>query len=100
MVCYPDSHHNTASMLARQGICLVAAEGTDCANVVVSIHAITTFQASNDYLCPQIIKAQDLKRLGRPSGSSTSSLSGMLAAFAAVADLPASPPTSSSTHLK
>ncbi|OAV92326.1 hypothetical protein, variant [Puccinia triticina 1-1 BBBD Race 1] len=96
-----DSRRSTASMLARQlKIRLVAAEGTDvpknCANVVVSIHAIATFQAFNDYLRPRIIKAQDDERLGRPSGSSTSRLSGMLAAFAAVAGLPASSSSSSS----
>jgi hypothetical protein len=43
------------------------------ATVVVAIHAIATFQAFKDYLCPQIIKAQDDKRLGRLSGFSTSS---------------------------
>lgn len=98
-----DSRRSTASMLARQlKIRLVAAEGTDvpknCANVVVSIHAIATFQAFNDYLRPRIIKAQDDERLGRPSGSSTSRLSGMLAAFAAVAGLPASSSTGASAH--
>jgi len=100
-----DSRRSTASMLARQlKIRLVAAEGTDvpknCANVVVSIHAIATFQAFNDYLRPRIIKAQDDERLGRPSGSSTSRLSGMLAAFAAVAGLPASSSPSSGAHLE
>ncbi|PLW48785.1 hypothetical protein PCASD_03238 [Puccinia coronata f. sp. avenae] len=100
-----DSRRSTASMLARQlKIRLVAAEGTDvpknCANVVVSIHAIATFQAFNDYLRPRIIKAQDDERLGRPSGSSTSRLSGMLAAFAAVAGLPASSSSSPSGHLE
>ncbi|KAI7940474.1 hypothetical protein MJO28_014126 [Puccinia striiformis f. sp. tritici] len=101
-----DSRRSTASMLARQlKIRLVAAEGTDvprnCANVVVSIHAIATFQAFNDYLRPRIIKAQDDERHGRPSGSSTSRLSGMLAAFAAVAGLPASSSSSTpSSHLE
>ncbi|KAA1100638.1 Ubiquitin fusion degradation protein 4, variant 2 [Puccinia graminis f. sp. tritici] len=100
-----DSRRSTASMLARQlKIRLVAAEGTDvpknCANVVVSIHAIATFQAFNDYLRPRIIKAQDDERLGRPSGSSSSRLSGMLAAFAAVAGLPASSSSSPSSHLE
>jgi hypothetical protein len=87
-----------------QKIRLVAAEGTDvpknCANVVVSIHTIATFQAFSDYLRPRIIKAKDDERLSRPSGSSTSRLSGMLAAFAAVAGLPTSSSSSPSTHLK
>lgn len=86
-------------MLARQlKIRLVAADGTEvpksCANVVVSIHAIATFQAFNDYLRPRIIKAQDDERLGR-SSSSTGRLSGMLAAFAAAAGLPSSAASSS-----
>lgn len=88
-----DSRRSTASLLARQlKIRLVAAEGTDvpknCANVVVSIHAIATFQAFSDYLRPRIIKGQDDERLGRPSSSGR--LSGMLAAFAAAAGLPSS----------
>ncbi|PLW37045.1 hypothetical protein PCANC_16295 [Puccinia coronata f. sp. avenae] len=87
-----------------QKIRLVAAEGTDvpknCANVVVSIHTIATFQAFSDYLRPRIIKAKDDERLSRPSGSSPSRLSGMLAAFAAVAGLPTSSSSSPSTHLK
>ncbi|KNZ59493.1 hypothetical protein VP01_1719g2 [Puccinia sorghi] len=57
----------------------------NCANVVVSIHAIATFQTFT------IIFAIKLsKLLGQPPGSSTSRLFGMLAAFAAVTDLPAS----------
>ncbi|PLW25474.1 hypothetical protein PCASD_24991 [Puccinia coronata f. sp. avenae] len=101
----PDSRCSTASMLARQlKIRLVACRGTNvpknCANVVVLIHAIATFQAFNGYLRPRIIKAQDDKRLGRTSGSSTSRLSGMLAAFATVAGLPASSSSSPSTHLE
>ncbi|MBW0499959.1 hypothetical protein O181_039674, partial [Austropuccinia psidii MF-1] len=100
-----DSRRSTASMLARQlKIRLVAAEGTDvpknCANVVVSIHAIATFQAFNDYLRPRIIKAQDDERLGRPSGSSAGRLSGMLAAFAAVAGLPTSASSSPSAPIE
>ncbi|KAH9821476.1 hypothetical protein DFH28DRAFT_1078835 [Melampsora americana] len=85
-----DARRSTASLLARQlKIRLVAADGTDvpknCANVVVSIHAIATFQAFSDYLRPRIIKGQDDERLGRPSSGR---LSGMLAAFAAAAGLP------------
>ncbi|CAH7690303.1 hypothetical protein PPACK8108_LOCUS25608 [Phakopsora pachyrhizi] len=90
-------------MLSRQlKIRLVAAEGTDVpknwANVVVSIHAIVTFQAFNDYLQPRIIKAQDDERLGCPSGSGR--LSGMLAAFAAVAGLPAASSSSQTSQIE
>ncbi|CAH7690567.1 hypothetical protein PPACK8108_LOCUS25954 [Phakopsora pachyrhizi] len=72
-------------MLARQlKIRLVAAEGTD---------------AFNDYyLRPRIIKAQDDERLGRPSGSGQ--LSGMLAAFAAVAGLPATSSSSQTSQIE
>ncbi|CAH7669356.1 hypothetical protein PPACK8108_LOCUS3964 [Phakopsora pachyrhizi] len=68
------------------------------ANVVVSIHAIVTFQAFNDYLRPRIIKAQDDERLGCPSGSGR--LSGMLAAFAAVAGLPAASSSSQTSQIE
>lgn len=80
-------------MLARQlKLKLVAEEGSDiprsCSNVVVSIHAIATFQAFNDYLRPRILAAT---ALSDRSGASTSTpqagaagmLSGFLAAFAA-----------------
>jgi len=64
---------------------------------VVSTDAIATFQPFNDYLRRRIIKAQDNERLGRPSGSSASRLSGMLA----VAGLPASSsPSSGADHLE
>ncbi|CAH7668466.1 hypothetical protein PPACK8108_LOCUS2978 [Phakopsora pachyrhizi] len=71
-------------MLARQlKIRLVAAKGTD---------------AFNDYLRPRIIKEQDDERLGRPSGSGQ--LSGMLAAFAAVAGLPATSSSSQTSQIE
>lgn len=72
-------------MLARQlKLRLIAEEGSDiprsCSNVVVSIHAIATFQAFNDYLRPRILAASALSdRSGAPSGR----LSSFLAAFAA-----------------
>ncbi|KAI9618690.1 hypothetical protein KEM48_006575 [Puccinia striiformis f. sp. tritici PST-130] len=93
-------------MLARQlKIRLVAAEGTDvprnCANVIVSIHTISTFQAFNNYLRPRIITAQDNECHSRHSGSSTSCHSEMLAAFAAGAGLHASSSSSTpSSHFK
>ncbi|KAI0738636.1 hypothetical protein C8Q80DRAFT_1206571 [Daedaleopsis nitida] len=74
-----DSKRSSPSLLARQlRLRLVAAEDSDIprnlSNIVVSIHAIATFQALHDYLRPRV------------SGlmlSSSSRLSGMLAALAA-----------------
>ena len=70
-------------MLARQlRLRLVAEEDSDiprnCSNIIVSIHAIATFQALNDYLRPRISGLHP----GMMSGSG-SRLSGMLAALAA-----------------
>ena len=75
-----DSKRNSASMLARQlRLRLVAEEGSDiprnCSNIIVSIHAIATFQALNDYLRPRVS--------GLLGGIGGSRLSGMLAALAA-----------------
>ena len=73
-----DSKRSSPSLLARQlRLRLVAAEDSDIprnlSNIVVSIHAIATFQALHDYLRPRV------------SGllSTSSRLSGMLAALAA-----------------
>ncbi|KAI1791847.1 hypothetical protein LXA43DRAFT_380217 [Ganoderma leucocontextum] len=73
-----DSKRSSPSLLARQlRLRLVASEDSDIprnlSNIVVSIHAIATFQALHDYLRPRV------------SGllSSSSRLSGMLAALAA-----------------
>ncbi|CAE6417906.1 unnamed protein product [Rhizoctonia solani] len=82
------SRRTSPSMLARQlRLRIVAEEGTDaprsCTNIVVSIHAIATFQALNDYLRPRVAGAL----AGMGAGSSR--LSGVLAAFAAAAGLPA-----------
>src|SRR5882672_7986670 len=73
-------------MLARQlRLRLVAADGSEiprnCSNIIVSIHAIATFQALNDYLRPRIS--------GLLGGMGGSRLSGMLAALAA-SGIPAS----------
>ncbi|KAI0272306.1 hypothetical protein BC834DRAFT_1030472 [Gloeopeniophorella convolvens] len=70
---------SSPSLLARQlRLRLVAAEGSDIPksfnNIVVSIHAIATFQALHDYLRPRVS--------GLMFGSSR--LSGMLAALAGV----------------
>lgn len=74
-----DSKRNSPSLLARQiRLRLIAEEGSDTPrlgsgnNIVVSIHAIATFQALNDYLRPRL------------SGLlSSSRFSSMLAALAA-----------------
>lgn len=87
-------------MLARQlKIRLVAADQADMpkslANVIVSIHAIATFQALNDYLRPRImsaIAAEERSRGGAAAspGNASSRLSGVLAAFAAATGMPPS----------
>ncbi|CAE6532501.1 unnamed protein product [Rhizoctonia solani] len=82
------SRRNSPSMLARQlRLRIVAEEGTDaprsCSNIVVSIHAIATFQALYDYLRPRVAGAL------AGMGAGGSRLSGVLAAFAAAAGLPA-----------
>ncbi|GBE89625.1 hypothetical protein SCP_1602880 [Sparassis crispa] len=73
-----DSKRSSPSLLARQlRLRLVAAEDSDIprnlSNIVVSIHAIATFQALHDYLRPRVAGSL-------PGGSR---LSGMLAALAA-----------------
>lgn len=81
-------------MLARQlKLRLMADDDSDiprsCSNVVVSIHAIATFQAFNDYLRPRILAASALaERVSGNSGASSGAgrLSGFLAAFAAAAE--------------
>ena len=86
-----DSKRSSPSLLARQlRLRLVAAEDSDVpkslSNIVVSIHAIATFQALHDYLRPRVAGSL-------PSGSR---LSGMLAALAASA---LAPPSSSRSAL-
>lgn len=80
-------------MLARQlKLRLMADEGSDiprsCSNVVVSIHAIATFQAFNDYLRPRILAATAVadRAGGSEAAGGSGRLSGFLAAFAAAAD--------------
>lgn len=87
-------------MLARQlKIRLVAADEAgmpkSLANVIVSIHAIATFQALNDYLRPRVMSALAAEERSRGSplaspGTASSRLSGVLAAFAAATGMPAS----------
>ncbi|KIJ55771.1 hypothetical protein M422DRAFT_152050 [Sphaerobolus stellatus SS14] len=78
-----DSKRNSASMLARQlRLRLIAADDPEiprnCSNIIVSIHAIATFQALNDYLRPRVSGL-----LSTMSTLGGSRLSGMLAALAA-----------------
>ncbi|SGZ20511.1 BQ5605_C021g09283 [Microbotryum silenes-dioicae] len=105
-----ESRRNGPAMLARQlKLRLVAEDGSDlprsCSNIVVSIHAIATFQAFNDYLRPRIVAATTFSdRLGLANastsapasgagtGNGANRLSGFLAAFAAANGI--SPPPS------
>ncbi|KAK4698568.1 E3 ubiquitin-protein ligase TRIP12, partial [Phenoliferia sp. Uapishka_3] len=87
-----DSRRNAPSMLARQlKLRLVAEDGTEvprsCTNIVVSIHAIATFQAFNDYLRPRILAASTLAERASAASSAPAggSLSSFLASFAAAA---------------
>lgn len=58
-----------------------------CTNIVVSIHAITSFQSLHDYLRPKIANAQSLTNSFGASAPESSSLSTMLAAFASSAGI-------------
>ncbi|GAA5888057.1 hypothetical protein JCM5296_005418 [Sporobolomyces johnsonii] len=88
-----DSSRSGTTMLGRQlKLRLIAEEGSDvprsCSNIVVSIHAIATFQAFNDYLRPRILAAMsqaDRMSTSLPVGSGGGTLSSLLAAFAAAA---------------
>ena len=85
-----DSKRNSASLLARQiRLRLVAAEGSDtprgCNNIIVSIHAIATFQALNDYLRPRLS--------GLLSNLGNSRFSSMLAALASGRYMPGALPS-------
>lgn len=76
---FPDSKRSSPSLLARQlRLRLVASEDEsdvprNLHNIIVSIHAIATFQALHDYLRPRVAGLLN----------SGSRLSGMLAALAA-----------------
>ncbi|SNX87121.1 related to UFD4 - Ubiquitin-protein ligase (E3) [Melanopsichium pennsylvanicum] len=80
-----------SAMLGRQlRLRLQAEDATDvprsCNNIIVTIHAVATFQSLSDYLRPKIAvsSAASGSRTGAAAGSSASSrLSSVLAAFAA-----------------
>ncbi|GAA5981258.1 hypothetical protein JCM11641_005626 [Rhodosporidiobolus odoratus] len=77
-----DTGRNGTTMLARQlKLRLVAEDDADiprsCTNIVVSIHAIATFQAFNDYLRPRILAAQaQADRLSGSGGSKSPAVAG------------------------
>ena len=88
-------HHNAldsnrssaASMLAKQlRLKLMADDNSDIPrpyrNIMVSIHAIATFKALDDYLRPRISLSD------RPRGGRQNEVSSALAAFAAAAGIP------------
>lgn len=82
-----DGNRSAASMLAKQlRLKLVADENSEIPkpyrNIMVSIHAIATFKALDDYLRPRISLSEQ-PRL--PRGERGSHLSSALAAFAAAA---------------
>ncbi|GAA99052.1 uncharacterized protein L969DRAFT_67603 [Mixia osmundae IAM 14324] len=83
---------SSARLLAKQlRLKLVAEDETNiprsCSNVVVSIHAIATFQAFNDYLRPRIIAANNTSN-DRGSSSAGSRLAGAMAALIGSAGAP------------
>lgn len=76
-------------MLGRQLKLRLIAEDPDiprsCTNIVVSIHAIATFESFNSYLRPRILAAQAASGSGGAGGGGAGTLSSLLAAFAAAA---------------
>lgn len=93
-----DSRRSPTANVARQIRLKLVADNVEgdvprnCTNLIVSIHAITSFQSLNDYLRPKIAASQAMSSLsGAATGSDTalgsgsSHLSGVLAAFASSA---------------
>lgn len=84
-----EGNRSSASMLAKQlRLKLLAEEDSDIPrnyrNIMVSIHAIATFKALEDYLKPRIF----ISERPRVRRDRTGGLQGALAAFAAAAGLP------------
>jgi E3 ubiquitin-protein ligase TRIP12 len=82
---FDGNRSSAASMLAKQlRLRLVADDGSDIPrpyrNIMVSIHAIATFKALDDYLRPRISLSERPRGVGRREG-----ISNALAAFAAAA---------------
>ncbi|ORY01005.1 hypothetical protein K493DRAFT_210243 [Basidiobolus meristosporus CBS 931.73] len=87
-----DEVRNPTSMLAKQiKLKLIPEDGLEVpssySNLVVSIHAIATFKALDDYLKPRVAFASSSSRLG--DRLSSSRLANAFAAFAAAAGLDA-----------
>lgn len=81
-----ETRRSPTSLMGRQlRLRLVAEDSTDiprsCTNIVVSIHAIATFQNLDEYLRPKLAASAAAAAGG--SSSAASRLSGVLAAFAA-----------------
>ncbi|KAH6679452.1 hypothetical protein B0J14DRAFT_580793 [Halenospora varia] len=84
---FDGNRSSAASMLAKQiRLKLVADDDSEIPrpyrNIMVSIHAIATFKALDDYLRPRISMSE------RPRGSRREGLSGALAALAAAGNIP------------
>ncbi|EPQ28457.1 uncharacterized protein PFL1_03760 [Pseudozyma flocculosa PF-1] len=103
-----DSRRSATSMLGRQlRLRLVAEDPANeiprtCSNIVVTIHAVATFQSLNDYLRPKIASASASTASGGAGAtgpSATSRLSSVLAAFAAATGSGAFPDLSDRTAL-
>ncbi|KAK6512211.1 Ubiquitin-protein ligase [Arthrobotrys musiformis] len=98
-----DGNRSPASMLAKQlRLKLVADENSEIPkayrNIMVSIHAIATFKALDDYLRPRIALSEQPRI---PRGERGGHLANALAAFAAAAAAgPSNPDGSSSTRTK
>lgn len=105
---FDSNRSSAASMLAKQlRLKLVADEDSGIPrayrNIMVSIHAIATFKALDDYLRPRIALAER----PRPSGRNRDGVSGAIAAYAAAIagrnaglggrDSPSTPPLSAPT---
>lgn len=84
-----DARKSPSAMLGRQlRLRLQAEDATDiprsCNNIIVTIHAVATFQSLSDYLRPKIAVSTAAAGSGAgPGGSAPSRLSSVLAAFAA-----------------
>ncbi|KAK8233875.1 thyroid hormone receptor interactor 12 [Phyllosticta capitalensis] len=105
---FDSDRSSAASMLAKQlRLKLVADEESGIPrayrNIMVSIHAIATFKALDDYLRPRIALADR----PRPSGRSRDGMSGAIAAYAAALagrngfpgrDAPSTPPMPRTTE--
>jgi E3 ubiquitin-protein ligase TRIP12 len=96
---FDGNRSSAASMLAKQiRLKLVADDDSEIPrpyrNIMVSIHAIATFKALDDYLRPRISMSE------RPRGSKREGLSGALAALAAAGSIPHPYSSLPNTHMR